>query len=76
MKTKELLLFCEACGFKKITQQDNVELSSRSNVQNGIKDKTMDQPPMTKCPNCGRGVILKRLTEAYLKKNETKNQTT
>jgi len=73
------LLFCEPCAYKKIITEDIAhEDIPRSKIPGGIpyKDletksikekKQISQPLMRKCPNCGRGVILKRLTEAYTK---------
>lgn len=75
MKHKQFLLFCEACGFKKIIEnEDEVNKILRVCIQKSIKSEVnAEQPLMTKCSKCGRGVILKRLTKAY-ENRETKNQ--
>ena len=71
LKTKKIL-FCEACGYKAITDEKEMELISRSEIQNGIKNKeNLKQTSMIKCPKCGRGIILRRMIDAYLK-NDTK----
>lgn len=80
----EFLAFCEPCNYKKIiTKNSEHEHISRAKVPGGIpymdvetksikEKKGFDQPTMIKCPNCGRGVILKRLPEAYTKAQDSK----
>ncbi len=75
---KQFLLFCEACGFKKIIEnKDELDKIPRVNIQKDIKSEAtrVEQPLMTKCSKCGRGVRLKRLTKVDTNENrETKNQ--
>lgn len=71
------ILFCEACGYKQLVNENELNLVPRMDIQNGTKDlnkKKLKQNMMSKCPKCGRGVILKRLTEAYLKNENRKTE--
>lgn len=74
------LLFCEPCAYKKIIEEPakNLEEIKRPDIPGGApqidpetkslkEGKKVVQPVMSKCPRCGRGVILKKLTEAYTK---------
>lgn len=77
----KFILFCEPCAYKKIITEElakNYEEIPRSTVPGGypyidketksVKEKkATEQPVMSKCPNCGRGVVLKRLPETYTK---------
>ena len=75
----KLLLFCEPCAYKKIiTEDDIVKNIPRKEIPGVIpymdletklikEKKSINQSTMSKCPKCGRGVILKRLPEAYTK---------
>lgn len=78
-KTKRFLLFCEPCAYRKIFDTDKPEglyLSKSSAVplktikmgDDVDKSKSFkEQPIKSKCPKCGRGVILKKLPQVYAK---------
>jgi len=83
MSVKEYLVYCEPCGYKRITDGSNdgdLTKVPRSDVPGGspvlnpltkevdIK-KSSKQPAMVKCPKCGRGIRVRKL------KNE-KNKST
>ncbi len=74
------LLFCEPCSYKQIITADEpgeglVEIKT-SPVPTGIpaidpqtkKIKTalpLPQPKKVKCPQCGRGVVIRKLPDVY-----------
>ena len=81
----KFILFCEPCGFKKLIEDnpENYEKLPRLEIQSKIpymdkegkvvSSKPLVQPIMSKCPKCGRGVILKKITDAYVKTEEKQN---
>ena len=80
MSIKKYLVYCEPCGYKRITDGTNDEdliKVSRSDVPGGAPQlnphtkevdikKSSKQPTMVKCPKCGRGIRVRKLD----KKNE------
>jgi len=79
-KSKTKFIFCEICSYKKIvkTEEDIAGLveiktsaipggSPELNKISGKTDlkKTKLQNKKFKCPNCGRGVVLKESQTAY-----------
>jgi len=82
MSIKKYMVYCEPCGYKKFTdgsQEEDKDLVRipKSEVPGGspkldpitnitkIK-KSTKQSVMVKCPNCGRGIKVRKLN----KKNE------
>ncbi len=78
-KIKRFLVFCEPCAYKKIYSTDNPEDLIQikvSPIPGGSprleKGKTVERPAKkqlnkVKCPNCGRGVVMKPLPDVYSK---------
>lgn len=78
---KRFLLFCEPCAFKQIfetDQPDTLTMMKVSDVPGGAPqldpktNKAVAKPvtkanPKAKCPKCGRGVVLKKLPDVYVK---------
>lgn len=76
---KRYMIFCEPCAYKKIVEStDGLVEIRRPKVPGGSpyidpltkKTKTKkatEQPPSVKCPKCGRGVVLKRLPDVFVK---------
>jgi len=81
--TKRWFLFCEPCAFKKIIKADDpadaglVEIP-QAKIPGGVPvldpktKKAKDKPDLSrmkkfKCPQCGRGVMIKKLPEVYEK---------
>lgn len=78
---KRWFLYCEPCSYKRIITaeepncDDLVEIKSSPIPKAGpaldpeaksIKTpKPAEQPKKVKCPNCGRGVIVKKLPDVY-----------
>ena len=87
----KFFVYCEFCNFKDITESTEgyVEVK-RAKIPRGIptfdpvekktkNKKSLDQTKMIKCPQCGRGVILKKLPKPYaeaLKKQEKEDEQT
>jgi len=76
---KRYLVFCEICSFKKILESDKPEdfvMIKRSSIPGSIPQfdpvtkktntsKDKNQNKMCKCPQCGRGAIVKSLPDVY-----------
>lgn len=74
MSIKKYLIYCEPCGYKRITDgtdDHNIVKISRSSVPSGIPKlnfetkkietkKDIKQPILVKCPKCGRGIRIKK----------------
>jgi hypothetical protein len=79
--TKRYMIYCEPCTFKKILETNKPEdmtMIQTSPIPGGAPEldpvtrKTVVKPnkpaPIkVKCPQCGRGVVLKELPEVYAK---------
>lgn len=92
-ETKRFLVFCEPCAYKKIVTEDELKTLptiKRADIQGHINEldkqtrKIIKKPPikknmLTKCPKCGRGVIVKNLppsyTSAFDQKDKVSKQT-
>lgn len=84
MSIKKYLVYCEPCGYKRITDGSNdYDLTKvpRSEVPGGypkldlikkeVKEpKSKSQPIMVKCPKCGRGVRVRKLDGKNEKKKD------
>lgn len=80
MKINKKILICEFCGFKKILDNEEHLCVIKSNKIQGKIDKNTkigkefyEKNKMYKCPKCGRGVIEKKISGAFLdtiKKNQ------
>tara|TARA_Y100000034_G_scaffold104648_1_gene131350 strand:- start:11673 stop:11936 length:264 start_codon:yes stop_codon:yes gene_type:complete len=87
MSIKKYLVYCEPCGYKRITDgSDDEDLKKvpRSDVPGGAPEidpitktvkikKSTKQPIMVKCPKCGRGIRVRKLDR---KNEEEKNKFT
>jgi hypothetical protein len=85
MSIKQYLVYCEPCSYKRITDgSDDEDLVKvlRSDVPGGapqldphtketVTKKSSKQPPMVKCPKCGRGIRVRKLE----RKNEENKST-
>lgn len=82
-KIKRFMAFCEPCSFKRILStnkpEDMILMKPTSPIQsnipvleNGKTKKFADKPVRqnVKCPNCGRGIILRELPSVYEKSYE------
>lgn len=74
---KKHWLFCEACSTKSLIDYQDPNLVERCGVQGKIPQfnpdtkktqvfESVPQKKMYKCPNCGRGVIVKGIPAAYI----------
>lgn len=87
MSIKKYLVYCEPCGYKRITDgsmdYDLVKIP-RADIPGGSPEidlasntvktkKSTKQLPMVKCPKCGRGIRVKKMD---LKNEEKKNKFT
>lgn len=78
LKDNDLFIFCEICCFKKIVKEKNFDKENfieikTSKIQKKIpnlKNKDInlkEQNKKIKCPSCGRGVVVKKASGAYIK---------
>jgi len=77
MSIKKYLIYCEPCGYKKIsdgTKEQDLTKVPRSDVPGGAPQidpntklvktkKSSKQPIMVKCPKCGRGVRVRKMKD-------------
>ena len=85
MSIKKYLVYCEPCGYKRITDgssDEDLKKVPRSDVPGGAPQldpqtkkvkfkKSTPQPTMVKCPKCGRGIRVRKLKQ----KNEENKST-
>jgi len=76
-KTNKFIVYCEPCGFKKITDEESLDqffINKTTSVSRGVpfldavtnkvnKKKELKRNIQVRCPNCGRGVTTKLLKE-------------
>jgi len=81
MSNKKHTIHCDYCGVKRIVENKSIEglipIAIAQVPSIGIdsktgKGKTLERPPMVKCPSCGRGISMKKVHFKESKHEEPK----